>query len=392
MGRLLFIVYALRPAGMERQLLHLATGLAQRGHEVTVLCTTSELDTAQLTGAMGRLIELGPLDRGRRLTAVPSIARIARRYDLVHCTGWDASLWGRLAGLLARRPVVVTEHSTDRFHVVSEKGASRGRVVAWHHRLLSPFTYATVVVAEPQLALLEADGVKRDRLVHIPNGVPLEVPRPSSSVEAIRAGLGIPAHAKVVVHVARFHALKRQRLTYAAVRDARTSLGEDVRAVFVGYRSELADELEARAHREGATWVHILGVRDDVPSILAGADLAVLPSTTEALPMAMIEAMALGVPLVATDVGAMGSVLRASGAGRVVAPDDEDGFIAACRQVLSDPALAKRLGSSGRVAARGFSADAMLDRYSTLFEAAIARPRQAPPHITVTEHPIEAPS
>ncbi len=378
MRRLLFIVHNLGAGGMERQLRHLATGFAERGDQVTVVCTRlygMPVDDLQAAGV--RVIVLGPLDAAHRMLAAPRLARLARAHDLVHCTGWDASLWGRLAGILGTRPIVVTEHAVDRSRMRSDRtGASRERLIAWHNRLLDPFTYATVAVAERQLPVLEAEGVRRDKIVRIPNGVPLALLRARTERDAVRAALGVPADALVVVHVARFHPLKRQAWTYEAVRRLREQLG-DVHAVFVGDRLDLADAFELRAREEGAHWTHVLGMRDDVPDVLAASDLAVLPSAAEALPMAMIEAMALGVPQVATDVGDVGEVLRRTGAGLVVGVDDQDGFAASCHRILSDARVAAELGERGRRAAAEFGADTMIDRYAALFDAAIAgRPPQ----------------
>ena len=370
--RLLFFVHNLGPAGMEQQLRHLSRGFAERGDEATIVCTQRLGPTDALEAAGVRVLELGPLDRTRRMRAVPRLARLARRYDAVHCTGWDASLWGRLGGIAARRPVVVTDHAVDRGHIRSDtSGGSRAGLIALHYRLLDPLTYATVAVAEQQEAVLRAEGVRSDKLVLIPNGVPLEDLRDRRPRDLVRDALGVPRDAKVVVHVARFHALKRQGWTYEMARRLRPELG-DLHVVFVGDRLELGIELERRAQAEGADWAHVLGVRDDVADVVAASDLAVLPSSAEALPMAMIETMALGVPQVVTDVGDMGEVLRRAGAGEVVGFDDLDGFTTACRRLLADPDRAAALGHRGCVAAEGFSAATMVDRYAALFDAALA--------------------
>ena len=83
---------------------------------------------------------LAQWDGRRRYANLRKLARLARNYDLVHCTEWDASLWGRMAAVLARRPTIVTEHTLDRGIQVSESGSSRGRAIALHHKLLGPST------------------------------------------------------------------------------------------------------------------------------------------------------------------------------------------------------------------------------------------------------------
>jgi glycosyltransferase involved in cell wall biosynthesis len=373
--RYLLLVNHLARAGMELQLMHLARGLVTLGHEVTIGCVEVRTDVADLERDGVRVIQVAGSSRAARIAAVPRIARLARKYDLVHCTEWDASLWGRMAAALARRPSVVTEHTLDRGIQVSEAGASRGRAIALHHRLLGPSTYAIVHVAEQQAQVLLAEDVPPAKLVCIPNGVPLDHIRVVAESGLTRADIGVPEDAKVVMHVARFYSMKRQAWTLEAVRRLRSELG-DVHAVFVGKGPDL-EAFQDKVRKSGAQeWTHLLGVRDDVPAVLSLADLAVLPSSTEALPMTMIETMAVGVPQVTTDVGELGPTLREADAGLTVPVEDLDAFHVACRAVLSDPDLHARLREGALSAVDRFDAARMVGRYAALFEAAISgRPR-----------------
>ncbi len=376
--RFLLLVNHLARAGMELQLMHLARGLVAIGHQVTIGCVEVRTDVADLERDGVRIVELSGNSRAARMAAIPKIARLARNFDLVHCTEWDASLWGRMAAALARRPSVVTEHTLDRGIQVSEAGASRGRAIALHHRLLGPSTYAIVHVAADQAEVLLAEDVPPAKLVHIPNGVPLDhIRRVAAGAGVTRADIGVPEDAKIVMHVARFYAMKRQGWTLEAVRRLREELG-DVHAVFVGKGPDLEAFRELIAETGAGDWAHVLGVRDDVPAVLALADLAVLPSSTEALPMTMIETMAVGIPQVTTEVGELGPVLREADAGLTVPVEDIDAFHVACRAVLSDPALHARLRDGALAAVDEFDATRMVDRYAALFEAAISgRPRES---------------
>jgi len=204
--RYLLLVNHLARAGMELQLMHLARGLAGLGHEVTIGCVEVRTDVSDLERDGVRVVQLSGSSRAARMAAVPKIARMARGYDLVHCTEFDASLWGRMAAALARRPSVVTEHTLDRGIQVSEAGSSRGRAIALHHKLLGPSTYAIVYVAADQARVLLAEDVPPAKLVHIPNGVPLDHIRAVAASGLTRADIGVPDDAKVVMHVARFYA------------------------------------------------------------------------------------------------------------------------------------------------------------------------------------------
>jgi glycosyltransferase involved in cell wall biosynthesis len=367
--RLLLVVNNVEPGGAERQAMHLAAGLAARGHAVTLVALGAvRIDVQELRDAGVRVCALGAVGPRARLAALPTLTRMARRADVVHCTNWDPSLYGRLAALLARRPVVVSDHTADRSINVSRGGSPRARWIAAHHRMLGRLTAATVYCAEVQQDLLAGEGVPRDRLVHIPNGIPVAAMRDAARSGPSRADLGIREQARVVIHVANFRPEKNQAQTLATVAALRRQ-GGDVRAVFVGSGPE-EEDVRRQAAALGADWALFLGARSDVPALLALADLLVLPSRADAMPLVALEAMALGVPVVAYDVGDVGRVLRTSRGGLCVAHLDGDAFTEACRRVLSDPALSGELSRRGRAASAGFDAERMVRRYEEVFAAA----------------------
>ncbi len=368
--RLLLVIPMLGGAGAENQLVHLAIGLATRGYDVTLAAIVSvRRDIEPLRAAGVRVVDLGARSRLGKIAALRRLVRLARDADVVHCGLWDATLWARLAAIVARRPVVVAEHSGGREIHRSRTGAPRGRWIAAHHRILSPFTFATVACATWQMPLLEREGVDPDKIVYLPNGVPIDDLRAASHIGSGRAALDLPEHALVVVHVARLEYMKNQRASLDAVRRVRAELG-DVRLLLVGDGSE-REALERYADSIGADWATFLGRRSDVPALLALADLAVLPSLVEGMPMSLIEAIALGVPIVATDVGDVRTTLERTGAGLWVPAGDADAFFEASRSLLVD---ADERDAIGRTAhqSRLFDAGRMVDRYAALFEAAVA--------------------
>ncbi len=370
--RLLMVVDDLFWAGAETQLRHLAIGLQKLGYAVTLVAIADASSyVADLEGAGVELRVLGAGSRLGKLPALPKLIRIARRVDLVHCTGWDASLWGRLAAIGARRPAVVTEHTAGRDFQVSRSGASRARLIALHNRLLDRFTYATVVVAKAQIGLLESEGVRRESIVRIPNAVPLAELRRRAEQGAVRKELGIPTDATVIVQAARFTPPKGQPTTLRTAARLRERFG-DLRVLFAGAGPE-EEAVRREAAEMEADWAVFLGRRDDAPALLSAADLVVLPSTAEGLPMSLIEAMALGTPVVATDVGDVRWLIDVTGGGLCVAGGDEDGFTEACGRLLGDRDLYRRVSAAGLDGVAGFDAPRMAERYARVFEAAIAR-------------------
>jgi glycosyltransferase involved in cell wall biosynthesis len=367
--RLLLVVNNVEPGGAERHAMHLAEGLSRRGHDVVLLALGHvRTDVEALQAAGVRVSALGAVGPRARLAALPALTRMARAADLVHCTNWDPSLYGRLAALLARRPVVVTDHTVDRSITVSRRGSPRGRWIAAHHRLLGRLTAATVHPALSQESVLAGEGVPRERLVHIGNGVPVESIRTAAASALRRSDLGIPDQAEVVIHVANFRPEKNHEQTLATVAALRQR-GRDVRALFVG-SGPRQEAVHAQAAQLGADWAVFLGERSDVPALLALADVLVLPSRTETMPLVVLEAMALGVPVVAYDVGDVPRVLQ-QGGGLCVPQLDGGAFTEACLRVLDDRPLRDRLAQQGRAASAGFDAERMVERYEEVFDAAL---------------------
>jgi glycosyltransferase involved in cell wall biosynthesis len=356
--------------GMEVQVAHLADGLAASGHRVRLASIRSTAGgPAPPLDRRVEVIHLGAHGRLAGIASLRRLARLARTSDLVHCTGWDASLWGRLSAIMARRPVVVSEHSPGREHQVSSTGTPRGRWIGWHNRLLDRYTDVTIICAEWQRAMLQREGVAARKLICVPNGVPVEALRDRVRVGATREQLEIPAGAKVVVLCARFVPQKRQLLALETTARLREELG-DIRIVFAGEGPELGRVREA-ADARGADWATFVGRHENVPSLFALADLAVLPSWGEAMPMAIVEAIAVGTPVVATEVGDVGRLLERTGAGIPVPVDDADAFYRSCRQVLADAAVRERLATAALGAADQIDALTMVRRYERIFDAVV---------------------
>jgi glycosyltransferase involved in cell wall biosynthesis len=376
--RVLLVLSNLDAGGAERQVMLLARGLAARGRDVTIVAlghVRTPVEPVLEAGA--RILALGADGPRARVAALPTLMRLARRADVVVCTNWDASLYGRVAALAVHRPVVVADHFNERAAHTSRRGAPRGRWVAAHHRLLAPFTVATVACARAQLPVLLAEGVPAGRLAHIPNGIDVEEVRSAAARGPARSALGLPSDALVIVHAANFRPEKNQPQTLETVADLRRTLG-DVHAVFVGGGPQEAAVRE-RARALGAGWAHFLGTRADVPGVLALADLVVLPSRAEAMPLTVLEAQVAGVPVVACDVGDVRAMLDATGGGLVVPAGDGPAFTAACRQLLADPALRARLARAAREGSAAYDAAAMTRRYAELLDA--AAPRRRPPRV-----------
>lgn len=366
--KLLLVINHLYPSGgAEIQLVHLARGLAELGHDVTICCVDDwSVDPRPLEAAGIELIALRANTRLRRIAAIPRLARLARRVDVVQCTMWDASLWGRIAAILARRPAIVADHATDRSVQVAAGGAPRAGWIERHNRILDRFTFATVACATSQRPVLVAEGVNATKIVHIPNGIPIAELRRAASTSPSRHALGLP-DGFLAMQVGVFREEKNQRGALDSLAKVKGQI-EGLHLVFVGDGVTRAS-VEERAREIGADdWVTFLGERADVPALLSKADVMLLPSHADAMPMTVLEAMALGVPVLASDVGDITETLGEAGIG--VAAGNEAQLGQALVRLCADADLRAQLGAAGRERVRKFDGSSMTQRYAALFAAA----------------------
>ena len=205
------------------------------------------------------------------------------------------------------------------------------------------------------------------RVVTIPNGVDTERYGQLIDRAAVRERVGIPGDARVLIVVAKLMKQKGHEFLLRAL----PSLFErfpDLHVLLVGdgpLRSRLTDDI---AQLPGAARVHLAGNRRDAGDLLAASDLFVLPSLWEGLPMALLEAMATGLPAVVTDVSGSGQVVVDGESGLVVPPGDVERLCAAIGLMLDDPDRAKRMGIAGRRRVdRFFSARVQAARHAALY-------------------------
>jgi len=138
-------------------------------------------------------------------------------------------------------------------------------------------------------------------------------------------------------------------------------------AMIPGAQLLLAGKGELRPSLEGRERVHLLGLRSDIPDILAAADIFALASEWEGLPLAVIEAMAAGLPVVATRVGSVPEAVDHGRTGLLVAPGDQSALVDSLRSLAQDPDRRREMGAAARVRARLFSLRTMVEAYEGLF-------------------------
>jgi len=313
-----------------------------------------------------------------------------RRYGIIHVHGFSQKNVpvAILARLLGKR-LVLSLHTAGQDE--PRAAARRGRIASW------AFTSPDLVLSvSPDLvARWDAEQLPQDRIRLVPNGVDTARFRPADDRERaeIRRALGWPLDRPVVLFVGFFSRDKRPDLLFSAWRRV-VDAGVRSRLALVGAKgagyyeidASLVDEIRRRAAASGcADEVLFVDPTHEIDKYFRAADVYVLPSVREAHPLALLEAMACGLPCVATRLPGSTDVLiddRVN--GRLFPPDDEMALAAALQDVLVNPPLARAIGRRARetAAARydiGRTADGWLSAYRSVLDGeAGGRPQRQP--------------
>jgi glycosyltransferase involved in cell wall biosynthesis len=332
-----------REGGVARYVLDACLDQMARGWDVTVACPDGGRLAADLQRAGVRRLAWpavrapGPASMAEALRLRALAARA--RPDVVHLHAAKAGLAGRLGLRGTRLPVLFQPHGWSWLAV---EGTMRAATLRWE-RIAAHWTDLFVCVGETEQAAGRALGV-RGRYAVVHNGVDLRRFRPAGDDErlAARRRLGVADGVPLAVCVGRVTRQKGQDVLLAAWPAVRARCPGAQLALVGG--GDLLPDLRVR-RPPGVTFA---GEVADVRGWLAAADVVALPSRWEGLSLAVLEALARGRPVVATDVPGLGEMV-APGTGARVSPDDPEALAAAVADRLTDPALAR---SEGQAAAR----------------------------------------
>ena len=370
--------------GTKRHLHELSVGLHARGWSVEVACprvrAEAHGDTSFWDDLSAAGIPLRALAMERKvaswanLKAIGTLARVIReaspRIDVVHAHSAIGGAVARLAVLAAgpfgRRPAVVyTPHG----FAFLDGSPARRRAFLAVERILGLATDRVIGVSPTEAEVAwRRRVVPRDRAVAIPNGIdPTTLPSPSDGVRA-RAEEGWNS-SPVVITVARMTPQKDPS-TWLRVAARIAASRPDVRFVWV-WGGETAQDVRAEALRLGiADRIDFAGYRPDARRLVAGANVFLLTSRFEGLPYGVIEALAVGVPVVATDVTGTRDVVRHGVTGLLSPAGDVEGLASQVLSMLNDPSRAAALATAGREdVVRRFSIDTMVEATATVYRS-----------------------
>jgi len=357
--RILLVTTGLKLGGAEHQVVALARAFLARGHAVAILSLSPgrELDVP----ADAHVVELNmrktPTGMARALWQARDLVR-SWQPDVIHAHMIHANVFARLLTRIVRcPPLVCTAHSF--------REGGRLRMLAY--RVTDRWSALTTHVSEDgRTGMVAAGAVQAERISVMPNGIDIDRFHPNAALRgATRARLGISAGTRLALNVGRLVPEKAQDLllrAFAQIDPATLPVH-----LLIAGGGPLQESLSEQIAALGlASRVTLLGPRDDVPALLNAADAFVLSSNIEGLPMVLVEALACGCPVVATDAPGVSEVLHDQG---VIVPRGD----AAALATALDAALRHGRGSPNEEAARRarvvstFSIDAVAHRWVEIY-------------------------
>lgn len=330
---------------------------------------------ARLTESRGIPTLRLPMKHALDLSPLPDLITELRQrdIDLIHTHGSRANLLGRLAGRLAKIPVISTVHSSLRQDYLSRTAAL---VALGLDRLTLPLTSGVITVSEALSHEVASRGGKNLRTIY--NGIQAlphmedEMYRQNQR-QRYRKQWDIPEKAVVLGSIARLHPTKGLTTLVEAAAQLLPRF-PNLHVLIVGdgpLRSTLEESL-----RQAHVAYTLPGFLPQAYQSLPAMDLFVLPSLSEGMGLVLLEAMQAQLPLVATRVGGIPEVIREGQDGILVSPADPDALAQACQTLLDQPTLAKQQVQSGRTHWPLFSIEQMIQKTENFYEEILCSPSE----------------
>jgi glycosyltransferase involved in cell wall biosynthesis len=357
--------------GVAEHVVQVALGLGAHGHEVVVAGPRETAWYAPLERA-GVRVERLPMERGygrpqdelATLRALRALLR-AERFDLVHCHSAKAGVLGRLAGRATGTPALYSPHGLP---FVGPVSARRRRFGVLAERALARATTAYLFVSEAERRFALEAGVGAGRPMHVVhNGcAPAAGVAPDPALAAHAAGGPLAAMVSVLRPAKGIETfLDAAPAVLARVPDARLALVGDGPEHAAALARVRANGLDAEPRFAMLPW------RPPMAAQLAALDVLALPSEMEAFPLSLVEAMAHGVPQVATDVGGIPEAVTPE-TGVLVAPRDPVALAEGLAALLADPARRERMAAASRARhAACFTLEQMVTGISTTYASVL---------------------
>lgn len=359
--KVLQVSLSLGIGGLEKLLVELAIRLNRENFTSVVCCLSEENDLVGILKKNGIKVFFLPKKDCMDFGLIFKLARLLKqeKVDIIHTHDNAANLYGICAAKLAGvKHVINTEHG---FMFIGE---GRKKII---NRILPLYNKTIACVSEAIRNNLIEGGLPAQKLTVIPNGVDISLYQNLIDENAVRVALGFTLQHFVIVSVGRISEEKNQKMLLDAAK-LFLPLIPNAQVIIVGdgpFRSEL--EVYAQALGIGQV-VRFLGTRNDVSAILKSSDCFVNPSNFESFGLAILEAMLCGVPVIATNVGGVGTLVKNQETGVLINIGDVQGLAENIIQVYKKPDYFQKIVAQAKeFAQQNFDISKMVTSYETLY-------------------------
>lgn len=363
-----------------KTILYLSTSSGPGGAERVISNLSASLDPARFRAVLCLFrpgwIQVHTESRGVRTYVIPTHGMFDWRWmlrfkrllkdehvDLIHAHEFDANVQGTFVATLSGIPLVATVHGKNYFW---EK-LRRRLAYRWVSRR------ATMVTVSENLKhfVVEKVGIDPGQVKVVYNGVDVLPQIDPFDIGKCKEDLGLPSGNQIVGVVGNLYPVKGHQYLIASI-PAVLAKCPNTTFVFAG-RGQLEAELKSQAFQLGVNeQIRFLGLRQDIPRILSMLDVFVLPSLSEGLSMAILEAMVAGKPVIATDVGGNPELVEDGETGYLVPSQNSQALADRLITMLTNSARALQFGETGQRRAQGrFSLQTMVREYQVLYDQCI---------------------
>lgn len=358
---ILYLSTSSGPGGAERVISNLASSLDPEKYRA-ILCLFRPGWIQERTESRGVRTHVIPTHGMTDWRWALQFRRLLRQeqVDLIHAHEFDANVQGTFVAAMSGIPLVATVHGKNYFW----ERLRRRLAYRWVSR------HATMVAVSQNLKqfIVEQVGISSDRIKVVYNGVDVVPHCERADVDQCRKELCVPENDQIVGVVGNLYPVKGHQYLIEGI-PAVLKACPNTSFIFAG-RGQLEPELKEQVHRLGLDRrVHFLGLRQDIPRILAMLNVFVLPSLSEGLSMAILEAMIAGKPVVATRVGGNPELVLDGETGLLVQPRDSQALASSLVTLLTNRQQATQCAEKGKNRAEGqFSLGTMVRSYQMLYE------------------------
>ena len=333
--------------------------LRDQGYDLQVICSPGEFVKGDMVTDDGIVVKAIPFpSRYAPLLDLQALMQLVRhfrqqRYDIVHTHAVKPGLWGRIAARLTGVPIVI--HTVHGFHCWDDMGKIENRFFIWLERLAARFCDLLLSQNREDIEFAVREHIcPREKIHFLGNGIDITLFRPDAVspdvVAAIRRELGVAPDETLVGMIGRLVRLKGY-FEYMQAARLLHKRGERIKFLAIGATHDNASTIplpEMITQYGLQDRMQFLGMRDDIPELMAAMDIVVLASYAEGIPRVLLEAAAMGKAAIGTNVRGTREVIVDGETGYLVPVRNAPALADAISRLAADPALRHEMGRAAR--------------------------------------------